>query len=200
MTQQRQSTRPRRRPAGLALAILVLIVLPTVAAQEPESTAKNEPAEVNELIRGRVVALLPVLEKRFGAKIDDEMGPLYGLVTDDGRIYPILRQERGRAFYLDERLRNQLMDLYVRRFEGSPFVQVLLVYHIQDGRRYAVDYWCDICSISMYWPQPCECCQGPIRLRELPVTSLPKFIDVPKHTANADERSESTSPQHEAQN
>jgi hypothetical protein len=138
------------------------------------------PAEVKELLRGQVVALAPGLEERFGTKIDEEMAVLYGLVTDDGRVVPILREGRGRAFYQDDRLRNQPMDLYVRRFEGNPFAQVLLVYRLRDGDRFALDYWCDVCSISMYWVQPCECCQGPIRLRETPVSRLPDFIQLPK--------------------
>jgi hypothetical protein len=36
------------------------------------------------------------------------------------------------------------------------------------GVRQYTDYWCDICSIPMYEIQPCECCQGDIRLRFQP--------------------------------
>jgi hypothetical protein len=40
------------------------------------------------------------------------------------------------------------------------------VYAIKPDGKYQVDYWCDVCSIAMYELKPCECCQGPTRLRE----------------------------------
>ena len=45
-------------------------------------------------------------------------------------------------------------------------VQVVRVYVLKPDGKYELDYWCDICSIAMYELKPCECCQGPTRLRE----------------------------------
>ena len=39
------------------------------------------------------------------------------------------------------------------------------VYALQGGQRYELDYWCEICAISMVELKDCDCCQGPIELR-----------------------------------
>lgn len=169
-----------RALALLGVTAALGVVVTFAAETKPVEKAKTA-TEIKELIRGRVVNLTPLFEGRFDTKVDKEMAALYGVVTDEGRVYPILREQRGRAFYQDERLREEPIDLYVRRFEGSSFVQVLLVYRLREGKRFALDYWCDVCSISMYWIQPCECCQGSIRLREQSVTRLPDFISHPEH-------------------
>ena len=57
------------------------------------------------------------------------------------------------------------MELRVRRFVGSPMIQAIRVYSLSDGEKFELDYWCDICAIPMYQLKPCECCQGPIRIR-----------------------------------
>lgn len=172
------------RAAGL-VAVLLLVVpcagispgLAGAAAGQEKPAAEAPAEEVKELVRGKVVALKPLLEERLDTKLDDEMAELYALVTEDGRLFPILREGRGRAFYQDDRLRDVPVELYLRHLRGDRFSQVLLVYRLREGKRFAVDYWCDICSISMYWIKQCECCQGPTRLRETPVDRLPATVE-----------------------
>jgi hypothetical protein len=77
-----------------------------------------------------------------------------------------LKDARGRGFHLDPRLLKFDYELEVRRFPGSPVVQVIRVCTLHDGKKYEFDYWCDICAIPMYELKECECCQGPIRFRE----------------------------------
>ena len=51
----------------------------------------------------------------------------------------------------------------VRKLGIGPEARVEVTLH--DGKKYELDYWCDICAIPMYELKECECCQGPIRFR-----------------------------------
>jgi hypothetical protein len=140
--------------------------LTVLAAQSPVSAAEESP-HVTESLRGKVVWLDEALERRFGIATDaDAKEAMVALEAEDGELWPIVKDARGRGFHLDERLRGIDMELLVRRFEGAPVIQVIQVYTLRDGHQYELDYWCDICSIPMFELKPCECCQGPTRLRE----------------------------------
>jgi hypothetical protein len=45
----------------------------------------------------------------------------------------------------------------------------------KQGQRQYTDYYCDTCAFPMYEIKPCECCQGPVRLRFQP-RDLPDYI------------------------
>lgn len=120
-----------------------------------------------ESIRGRIVWLGEALQRRHGIVSDaDAMKSTIALETASGELIPIVKDARGRGFHQDPRLHKFDYELAVRRFAGSPSVQVIRVYTFHDGRKYEFDYWCDICAIPMYELKDCECCQGPIRIRE----------------------------------
>ena len=140
-------------------------------AEEAESQEKvpkpGKPGHENLSLRGRVVFLADALKRRYGIETDaDAARQQVALETDDGELYPLVKDARGRGFLLDERLRDIDMELLVRRHVGSPVVQVIRVYTVKEDGRYELDYWCDVCAIPMYELKQCECCQGPIRLRE----------------------------------
>lgn len=129
--------------------------------------SKGEAAYHVESLRGRVVWLAEAMKRRFGVDIDaDATHWDVALETNDGQVLPIVKDARGRGFRLDPRLRNIDMELLVRRFEGSPLIQIIRVYTLKKDGKYELDYWCDICAIPMYELKDCECCQGEIRLRE----------------------------------
>ena len=130
-----------------------------------------EPKYVTESLRGKVQFTADALKERFGIESDpDSAQTAVSLVTREGKVYPIVKDVRGRGFLIDTRLRNRDMELVVRRYEGSPYIQIIRIYTFKDGQKYALDYWCDICAIIMFELKECECCQGPIRLREELVT------------------------------
>jgi hypothetical protein len=91
----------------------------------------------------------------------------------------LVENVRGRAFRKDERLREKDMEIWVRRHDKQPFVQVLRIFQIQDGKRFEIDYWCDVCAIPMFETGPCACCQDHNRLRERPVSDAEAGIDSP---------------------
>jgi len=181
-------------------ALLLLAATAGSAAGWPTDGSADEPAKVStaasgaervsgaeraagskkpkyraQALRGRVVWLADALRRRYGIETDaDAAHAQVALDADDGMLYPIVKDFRGRAFHVDERLRDVEMELLVRRHEGSPLVQVLRVYTIKPGGKYELDYWCDVCAIPMYELKECECCQGPIRIRERPLEESPK--------------------------
>lgn len=121
----------------------------------------------NEVISGRVGWLAPFLKDHFDITTVPEVAKQsLAVLTDEGEIVPLVENVRARAFRKDERLRDKPLELWVRRYEKQPFAQVLKIVELQDGQRYEVDYWCDVCAIPMYETGPCSCCQDHNRLRK----------------------------------
>jgi hypothetical protein len=155
------------RIAAAACSLAVFVALAALAQEVQTVAPAAEHEFVTETLRGRVVWEAEALKRKFGVEIDADAADWnVALETTEGKLWPIVKDARGRGFRLDERLRDVDVELLVRRFEDAPVVQVIQVYRLRDGKRYEVDYWCDICSIPMYELKECECCQGPIRLRE----------------------------------
>ncbi|HTM53420.1 MAG TPA: hypothetical protein VL175_05300 [Pirellulales bacterium] len=129
----------------------------------------DKPAWITETLRGKVVWLDEALARLYGVAVEPATAHTeVALETPAGALVPIMSDTRGRAFAVDERLRDVELELLVRRYSGAPHVQVIRVRkHTPEGLR-ELDYWCDICAIRMYILKDCECCQGPTRLREEP--------------------------------
>ncbi|HJT33722.1 MAG TPA: hypothetical protein VJ783_16875 [Pirellulales bacterium] len=150
-----------------AVAVLALAPGAAFAGQRERESKTDKRPYTTESIQGRVVWMSDALKERFNIHTDDDAAAaLVALEEPDGRLHPIVKDQRGRCFYTDERLRDIDVELFVRRYSGSPMLQVVRVYTIKSGKKYELDYWCDVCSIPMYELKPCECCQGPTRLRE----------------------------------
>jgi hypothetical protein len=114
-----------------------------------------------------MVWMADALERRYGIETDaDAVQAVIAVETGDGKLVPIVKDFRSRGFWLDPRLRAMEVEVLVRRYEKSPVVQVVRWYAVRRGRKYEVDYWCDICAIPMYELKTCDCCQGETRLRE----------------------------------
>jgi hypothetical protein len=154
--------RARQRGLGLAVAVAVCPFL-----FEPLGAAPKEapPKDVS----GKVVPLAGVLEK-FGAKLDRDASPAWlALVTDDGKVYPLIKDDGSRRFFKDERLLNRSVRLTGREFGDTKLFQVLSVRGLVNGKPHELFYWCDICSIKRYEKMDCECCGGDMILKEEPV-------------------------------
>jgi hypothetical protein len=153
----------RRRLAlcgALAFALSPFVLAPGDAAPTPV------PAEY---FKGKVVPLAGLLEK-FGSRLDPDAAPHWlALVTADGKTYPLIQDDGARMFFKDSRLLDRPMRLTARRFQDTHLLQVVEVHSYHKGELYQVYYWCDVCSIKRYEKQPCECCGGPMELREEPV-------------------------------
>lgn len=163
---------------ALALAMPILACgAPCGAAEKPSdgAPAKDAPAApyTTEKLRGKVVWLEQALKRRYGVSTEpDAAGTSVVLEMAEGALLPIIPDTRGRAFAVDERLRDKELVLLVRRFKKAPLIQVIRVLRPTAEGLVEVDYWCDICAIPMYILKPCECCQGETRLRERPLDEV----------------------------
>lgn len=169
-----ESTSPAAAPAADTLsAEPTSAPTETRAAEEAvssESPRSAEPEYHTERVRGRVVFLAAALKEEFGISTVDEVAEhSLALQTPDGSLLPLVENLRGRAFRKDDRLRDRDLELLVRRYRRQPFVQILRMYEVEDGRLLELDYWCDVCAIVMFETGPCACCQDDNRLRRRPV-------------------------------
>jgi hypothetical protein len=134
----------------------------------PRTTAAPIPAKT-EFYKGKVVPLAGLVEK-FGSKLDPDAAPNWlALVGEDGKIYPLIKDDGSRMFFTDSRLLNRPMRLTGRLMPGSQLLQVLEVHSYRAGELNEVYYWCDICTIKRFEKKACDCCGGPMELREVPV-------------------------------
>ena len=155
------------RQAARCLAPFAVIAAAALSGAVRQSGRADEGASFEtEVLRGRVVYLAEALERKFAIKSSpDARERILALETKEGLV-PLVEDVRGRSFRVDKRLRKMDVELTVRRYAGSPAVQVIGVCELAKDGKYEIDYWCSICSISMYELKECECCQGSIELRK----------------------------------
>jgi hypothetical protein len=146
--------------------ILIVSLWLALGVPSPADAPKSKFDEVT--LRGTVVELTDVL-RADGLPADaDIVSRQVVLKADDGVITPLLPDETSRALFVDERLRNRKSEIHVRRYEGLPYVQVTS-FRVEDhGTLRTPEYYCDVCSISVRYPQTCPCCQGPMVFRMKP--------------------------------
>jgi hypothetical protein len=149
-------------PRSLTLCVATAIALsPLVLARPPENK--------NQDYKGKVVLLAALLEKQKVKLDSDAASLLLALQGEDGKIYPLVKDDGARMFFKDERLLNRPMQLTGKVVPGTNFLQVVTVHSIVKGELNDVYYWCDICAIRRNEKKICDCCGGPMELREEPV-------------------------------
>lgn len=154
----------------IAVAAFVMAALGLSLARGED----KQPFKV-ETLQGKVVFLGEALERKYGVtSVPEAKDRTLALETTDGQLVPLVEDVRGRGFRADERLRKPQLELLVRRYEGSPAVQVIRVFEVAQDGKHELDYWCDICAITMFELKDCECCQGPIELRRTKVAESGK--------------------------
>ncbi len=144
--------------------MMITALLASLLAIAPADT----PAPKDVTLSGQAVLLNDVLENR---KIAVDAEPVKGQVVlreEDGTITPILSDPASRALFADESLRNRPIKIQGLRYPDLPYVQVTSFQVKQDGEYRTPEYYCDVCTISVRYPQPCPCCQGSMVLRMKP--------------------------------
>jgi hypothetical protein len=143
--------------AQIGVSVLVGLAMLSAGATPPEP----EPVTLT----GRVVELTDAL-KRLDVPADAEpVAQQVVLVQDDGTITPLLSDPASRALFQDARLRGRRAEVRGRRFAGLPYLQVV-AFRVEENHAFVTpEYYCDVCTISVRYPQPCPCCQGPMELR-----------------------------------
>lgn len=155
-----------RSKIRIALCIACAFALsPLLATQAQNPKA----ADKNQSFKGNIVPLEKLLAKQ-DVKLDPDAAP-YAMVlqTEDGKVYPLVKDAGARMFFKDERLLNRPMRLTARPVANGALLQVVNVHSDVKGQLCEVYYWCDICTIRSYENGPCACCLAPVELREVPV-------------------------------
>lgn len=117
---------------------------------------------------GKVVLLSAALKERGIPADPDPIAKEVVLVERDGTLSPILPDEASRALFLDPRLRDRKAEITARKFPGLPHLQLVSMKVEEGGVLRTPEYYCDVCTISVRYPQVCPCCQGPMELRMKP--------------------------------
>jgi hypothetical protein len=145
--------------AGWLALFLPLAATPPVAPGDPvEAVTKT----------GQVVELTSILKARALVVDPEPISRQFVLEEPGGTITPLLSDEASRALFLDERLRNRPIEIHGRRHPGLPYLQVMTFQIDDQGRWRTPEYFCEVCTISVRYPQTCPCCQGPMELRMKP--------------------------------
>ena len=149
-----------RRRLALGLVLLLGCVPAVAGRQQPEIKTAG--------YKGKVVPRAGVLDKQ-GVKLDADAAEHWlALVTEDGKVYPLVKDDGSRMFFKDKSLLNRPMLLTARLVSQPQMLQVVKVQSYVKGELRDVFYWCDICSIRTYEPGPCSCCGAPLDLHEDP--------------------------------
>src|SRR5438105_1054836 len=104
---------PMMKRLGVCLAVALTLV-PLLLGRAGE--AGKAAALKTQDFTGKVVPLKEALEK-FGSRLEPEAAPHWlALVTDDGKVYPLIPDDGSRMFFKDSSLRNRPMRLTGRLF------------------------------------------------------------------------------------
>ncbi len=152
---------PSQKRVGLLLT-LAFALLPLIGGQASD----KKPSDKNQYFSGKVLSLAEILAKQ-GIKTDPDQVVLV-LLTDDGKQYPLVKDEGSRMFFKDAKLLNRPMRLTVRTIPNNQFLQVINVHSIVKGKLHDVYYWCDICTIKRFQAGICDCCLAPLDFHEVP--------------------------------
>lgn len=152
---------PPLRTRLLALGLILLTPLTSLSADDPQTeTLSGQVKKLSQVLQDRQITVDPTL-------LDDQVV----VESSDGTITPILPNAASKAFYLDERLRNRPAELTAWHHQGLPFLEIVSFRVEKDGKMRTPEYFCEVCTISVRYPQKCPCCQGPMELRYQPAPS-----------------------------
>src|SRR5438309_445494 len=118
------------RRLGVVLA-LVLGLLPVLAGALPAD-------EKVETFTGKVVSLADLVA-RSGSRLDADAAPHWlALVTNDGKVYPLVKDAGARLFFKDPALLDRPMQLTGKMLPGSQILRVLTVRSVKKGELHEV--------------------------------------------------------------
>jgi len=148
----------------LSPLFLILILLMS-GAKSP--TEKLEPKNVE--LRGKIVCLAEEMHTHYKVERFNKRDHLYGVKTEDGKYYTLLRTSLAEALFVDERLHEKDLVITGRVFPRTQLLEVTRFLSIRDGVLHDLYYYCDTCYIRTVAPGSCDCCQAPVVLVERPL-------------------------------
>ena len=133
----------------LVAVFTAMIVIGVCGGESPKP-------EVPKAFTGKVIEVADGKKKRVELR------------TDDGKSYPILDNATSKILLVEMRLRNRPVQLTAILEPQTQGLRVVRVQTLKDGELYDVDYWCEICQISLDYPGLCVCCNEETVFRERP--------------------------------
>ena len=141
-----------------------LIVLMS-GAKPPTETPKPKQVE----LRGKIVCLAEEMHTNYKVELFGNHKHLYGVKTEDGEYYTLLRTSLAEALFVDERLHAKDLVIKGRVFPKTQLLEVTRFLSIREGVLHDLYYYCDTCYIRTVAPGNCDCCQAPVVLIERPL-------------------------------
>ena len=145
--------------------LFILLILFMSGAKPPTQAPK--PKEVE--FRGKVVCLAEEMHTHYKVELFNKHDHLYGVKTQDGKYYALLRTSLAEALFVDERLHEKNLVIKGRVFPKTQLLEVTRFLSIRDGVLHDLYYYCDTCYIRTVAPGNCDCCQAPVVLIERPL-------------------------------
>ena len=152
----------------MLIRLLMINVLFWVIAHSSHSADDLSQSSTVISVEGRVLAIPEILARK---SIKADSGPVenqMSMLTTAGRVLPLLSDDGGRVFFLDKSMRDRQARLKLKISPDLPYAQVVQVEIEHEGRWRIPQYYCDVCTIAVRYPQICLCCQGPMEFRFKP--------------------------------
>lgn len=143
----------------------VILVFLLSGATPPTEAPKPEVVE----LKGTVVCLAEEMHTHYNVELFRTHEPLYGVKTEDGKYYTLLRTSLAEALFVDERLHEKDLIINGRVFPKTLLLEIVRFASIKDGVVHELYYYCDTCYIRAVAPGNCDCCQAPVVLIERPL-------------------------------
>lgn len=147
------------------LPLFLILILLMSGAKSP--TEKLEPKNVE--LRGKIVCLAEEMHTHYKVELFNKHDHLYGVKTEDGKYYTLLRTSLAEALFVDDRLHEKDLVISGRVFPRTQLLEVTRFLSIQDDVLHDLYYYCDTCYIRTVAPGNCDCCQAPVVLIERPL-------------------------------
>ena len=145
--------------------LFVILVLLMSGAKPP--TEEQKPKEVK--LHGKIVCLAEEMHAHYKVERFDQHERLYGVKTEEGEYYTLLRTSLAEALFVDEQLHEKDLVINGRVFPKTQLLEVTRFLSIRDGVLHDLYYYCDTCYIRTVAPGSCDCCQAPVMLIERPL-------------------------------
>jgi hypothetical protein len=143
------------------------VILVLLLSGATPSTEEQKPEEVK--LHGNVVCLAEEMHTHYKVELFGNHEHLYGVKTDGGKYYTLLRTSLAEALFVDERLHEKDLIINGRVFPKTQLLEVTRFSSIKDGVVHELYYYCDTCYIRAVAPGNCDCCQAPVVLIEKPL-------------------------------
>ena len=147
------------------VALLIILSLLMSGATPPAEDPKPEEVE----LRGNIVCLAEEMHTHYNVELFKTHPHLYGVKTEEGKYYTLLRTSLAEAFFVDARLHERDLIINGRVFPNTQLLEVIRFASIKDGVVHELYYYCDTCFIRAVAPGNCDCCQAPVVLIEKPL-------------------------------